>query len=85
MKSALWKGETRLSGFLAAIPEESAQQFGGFGLEDAFLDGNIVVELAVRGYVVEGACVTGLGIRGGVDEAINTSGMGGAGAQGTGL
>ncbi len=73
------------SGFLAAIFEESAEQFGGFGFEDAFIDGNTMVEVVVGGYVVEAACVTGLGIRGSVDEAIDAGGVGGAGAHGAGF
>ncbi len=73
------------SGFPAAIPEESAEQFGGFGFEDTFIDGNTMVEVAIRRYVVEGTRVTGLGIRGGVDEAVYAGGVGGAGAHGAGF
>ena len=65
--------------------EEIAEQFGGFGLERALLDGYGVVEAAVCGCVVEGTCVTGLGVGGGVDEAVDAGGVGGAGAHGAGF
>ena len=68
-------------GVPAAIFEESTQHFCGFGLEEALLDGDRVIEAGVGGGVVEGPGVTGLGIRGRVDEAVHTGGVGGAGAH----
>ncbi len=70
---------------VAAAFEESAQQFGGFVLEEALFDGDGVVESAVCGDVMEGSCVTGLGVGGSVDETTNTCGVGGAGAHGARL
>ena len=73
-----------LSRRVAAVSKERAEQFGGFGFEDALFDGDGVVEVFVCRGVVKGTSVTGLWVGGGVDEAVQASGVGGAGAIGQG-
>jgi hypothetical protein len=60
---------TGLSGSSTAGAEEFAEQFYGFGLKDAAIDVDGVVEAGIGGDVVEGSCVAGFRVGGGVDEA----------------
>lgn len=74
-----------LSRCIAPVLKEVAEQFGGFGLEQTFLDRHGVVEAAICGRVMEGTRVTGLRVGGGVDEAVDAGGVGGSGAHRAGF
>src|SRR5918993_2918040 len=71
-----------LSGTLAKILEEVAEQCGGSFFEKAVFDDEGMIETGVGGDVVEGAGVSGFGIRGRVDQTRETACVGGAGAHG---
>ena len=57
----------RLIGHMAAILEEVAEELGGFGLEQASLDEEGMVEAGIGWDVVEGTCVSGFRVWGRVD------------------
>jgi hypothetical protein len=71
-----------LSGSLATILEEVAEESGGSFFEKAAFDDEGMIEAGVGGGVVQGACVSGFGIRSGVDQTRETACVGCAGAHG---
>jgi hypothetical protein len=58
-----------LSGSSTADAEEFAEQFYGFGLQEAAIDVDGVVKAGIGGDVMEGTCVAGFRVGGCVDEA----------------
>jgi len=54
---------------MAAILEEVAEELGGFGLEQASLDEEGMVEAGIGWDIVEGTCVSGFRVWGRVDQA----------------
>ena len=58
---------TRLSRSFTAGAEKFAEQLYGFGLQDAAIDVDGVIEAGIGGDIVEGACVAGFRVGGGVD------------------
>lgn len=76
------RGFGGLSGSLATIQEEIAEQCGGSFFEKAAFNDEGMIEAGVGGRVVEGTGVSGFGIRGSVDQTRETACVGGAGAHG---
>ena len=58
-----------LSGSFTADAEEFLEQFGGFGLKDAAIDVDGVVEAGIGGGGMGGTRVAGFRVGGGGDEA----------------
>ncbi len=81
-RKAFWEA---YSGTSTAGAEEFAEQFYGFGLQDAAIDVDGMVEAGIGGDVMEGTCVAGFRVGGGIDEARDPGCVGGAGAHGAGF